>query len=308
MSAAAASPLPTPTLTLSNGQRMPQIGYGTYMRTDTYADVGGIGAAVGHALAAGYRHFDCASFYKNEKEVGDALKAGGVPREELFVTGKVWNDWQGYERTKRSFEKSLADLQIGYFDLFLVHWPLPGFFAETYRALEDLHKAGKVKSIGLSNFTMEDYAELSKTMTVAPVCNQIEVNPLLHRKETIDFFKSKGVVTVAYKPLRAAACLQNETVQAVAARYPNLTAGQVCVRWAAQHGYAVIPKSSNPERMAQNLHVFGEGQALSDADMALLDGLMTPDMMVKWREHYESRRGGDPPPQEGEGPGEGKKE
>ncbi len=289
--------LRTTALALSNGLSMPRVGYGTYMRKDDYADVGGVQAAVGRALEMGYRHLDCASFYANEREVGAAIAASGVPRAELFVTGKVWNDAQGYERTRASFEQSLSDLGVGYFDCFLVHWPLPGMFAETYRALEDLHKEGKCKSIGLSNFTVEDYDELAKTMTVTPVCNQIEVNPLLYRKDTIEFFQEKGIAVVAYKPLRAAACVTHPTVVDIAARSGGkLTAGQVCMRWGLQKGLSVVPKSSNPGRMAENLNVLAEDQALSVADMAALDGLMCEEMMGKWREHYESRKWGSPPP------------
>ena len=174
---------------------------------------------------------------------------------------------------------------------------MAGLFTETYRALEDLHKEGKCKSIGLSNFTVEDYVELSKTLTVKPVCNQIEVNPLLHRKETIEFFAAEGVVTVCYKPLRAGACLKDPVVLSVASRYRGkLTAGQVCVRWALQKGYVVIPKSSSPGHMAENLSVSGEDKELTRADMALLDGLMDGDMMGKWHEHYESRKWDSPPP------------
>jgi diketogulonate reductase-like aldo/keto reductase len=290
------SKLLCPQLTLNNGTTMPQIGYGTYMRKDTYAGIGGDGSAVKNALAIGYRHLDCASFYANEKEVGVAIQESGVARSELFITGKVWNNCQGYERTRQSFETSLADLGVKYFDLFLVHWPLPGYFAETYRALEDLHNEGKVKSIGLSNFTMADYAELSKTMTVMPVCNQIEVNPLLYRKETINFFKDKNIVIVGYKPLRAAACLKNEIIVQIAEKYPTLTPGQLCVKWGAQNGLSVIPKSSNPGRMHENLDIFNENQVISNEDMEVLNNLTTQEMFVAWKEHYESRRGGDPPP------------
>lgn len=300
MSATAAATnlaLRSASVTLSNGIAMPRIGYGTYMRKDDYAGVGGIQKAVETALSLGYRHLDCASFYANEKDVGAAIQASGVPRDEIFVTGKVWNDCQGYDRTRASFEKSLADLGIGYFDCFLVHWPLPGMFVETYRALEDLHKEGKCRSIGLSNFTIEDYNELAKTMTVAPVCNQIEVNPLLYRKKTIDFFQSKNIAIVAYKPLRAAACIKDPTIRDVASRYPGkLTPGQVCMRWALQKGIVIVPKSSNPSRISENLNVLAEDQALANEDMELLDGLMCDEMMHKWREHYESRKWGSPPP------------
>ena len=271
------------------------------MRKDTYTQCGGIGAAVTHALSIGYRHFDCASFYGNEKQVGHAIAQSSVTRQQLFITGKVWNNMQGYKKAQQSVEQSLADLKLEYFDLFLVHWPLPGYFAETYRALEDLHKAGKIKAIGLSNFTKEDYLLLTQTMTVPPVCNQIEVNPLLYRKDTIDYFSSHNILTVAYKPLRAAACLQNDTVVRIAAEYPHLTPGQLCIRWAVQHGMSVIPKSSNPGRMTDNLNVFNADQQISQSDMDVLDQLTTPEMRVAWKEHYESRRGGDPPEKEEKG-------
>ena len=266
------------------------------MRSDTYEDIGGVGSAVKKALEIGYRHLDCASFYANEKEVGTAIQESGVARSELFITGKVWNNCQGYDLTRQSFEQSLSDLGIGYFDLFLVHWPLPGIFTETYRALEDLHKEGKVKSLGLSNFTMEDYEVLSKTMTIAPVCNQIEVNPLLYRKETIDFYQQKNIVVVAYKPLGASKVLKNVTILEIAAKYPNLTPGQLCIKWGVQNGLSVLPKSSNMERMTANLNIYGQDQIISDEDMEVLNGMCGPESMDAWRKHYDSRRGGDPPP------------
>ena len=248
----------------------------------------------------GYRHIDCASFYKNEKLVGDALRESGVPREELFVTGKVWNDYQGYDRTIESFERSLADLQVGYFDLFLVHWPVPEVHVETYRALQEMQRQGKTRAIGLSNYTMEDFQLLQEKLDLSgpgmmPVCNQVEVNPFLHRKDTIDFFQSKGVAIVAYKPLKAGAATSNEAVEALAKKHGR-SAAQVLLRWGVQHGYSVLPKSSNPERMAQNIALFDF--ALDPEDMAALDALMTDDAMKGWREHYDSRRGQDYPPKE----------
>ena len=285
-------------ITLNNKITIPQLGYGTYMRTDTYEDVGGVKQAVLKALEIGYRHIDCASFYKNEKEVGEAIKESGVPREELFITGKVWNDFQGMERTKVSFLKSMEDLGIGYFDLFLVHWPLPGYHCETYKCLESLQKEGKVKSIGLSNYTIDDYKELEESgITVKPVCNQIEVNPGLFRKKTIDYFMEKDIIIAAYKPLRAGKILKNQVVIDMASKY-NISPARLSILWGLQHDMLVIPKSSNPKNMRDNFvsNDDGKGVTLSKEDMSTLDALTTEDDKKAWYEHYLSRRGQDPPP------------
>eukprot|EP00943_MAST-04B_sp_MAST-4B-sp1_P002253 g2253.t1 len=285
-------------ITLNNKITIPQLGYGTYMRTDTYEGVGGVKQAVLKALEIGYRHIDCASFYKNEKEVGEAIKESGVPREELFITGKVWNDFQGMERTKISFLKSMEDLGIGYFDLFLVHWPLPGYHCETYKCLENLQKEGKVKSIGLSNYTIDDYKELEESgITVKPVCNQIEVNPGLFRKKTIDYFMENDIIIAAYKPLRAGKILKNQVVIDMASKY-NVSPARLSILWGLQHDMIVIPKSSNPKNMRDNFvsNDDDKGVTLSKEDMSTLDSLTTEDDKKAWYEHYLSRRGQDPPP------------
>ena len=282
---------------LNNGVTIPQLGYGTYQRKDNYEKVGGVKQAVLKALKLGYRHLDCASFYKNEKEVGEAIKESGIPRDELFITGKVWNDFQGLERAKISFMKSLEDLGIGYFDLFLVHWPLPGYHCETYKCLEGLQKEGKVKSIGLSNYTIADYEELEKAgISVKPVCNQIEVNPGLYRKDTIDYFMSKDIIVAAYKPLRAGKILKDQAVIELAAKY-DITPARLSILWGLQHGFIVIPKSSNPKNMKDNfVSTRGDSTKISDEDMSKLDALTTDEDKKAWYEHYLSRRGQDPPP------------
>ena len=293
------------TIKLNNNLAIPQLGYGTYMRKDTYEDVGGVKQAVLKALEIGYRHIDCASFYKNEKEVGQAIKESGIPRNELFITGKVWNDFQGLERAKVSFLKSMEDLDIDYFDLFLVHWPLPGYHCETYKCLEQLQKDGKVKSIGLSNYTIDDYEELEKSgISVKPVCNQVEVNPGLYRKKTIDYFMEKDIIIAAYKPLRAGKILKNQTVIDMASKY-NISPARLSILWGLQHDMIVIPKSSNPKNMLDNFvsssssnddDINSGDVTISKEDMATLDALTTDDDKKAWYEHYLSRRGQDPPP------------
>ena len=275
---------------LNNGLPMPTIGFGTYQRS---TDMSAVKEAVLNALKVGYRHIDCASFYKNEKIVGEAIRESGIPRKELFITGKVWNDFQGYERCKSSFDRSLQDLGIGYFDLFLVHWPFPGMHAETYRALEDLQAEGLLKSVGVSNYTIDDYKELQKTMRIKPVCNQIEVNPVLYRKGTIDFFHSQGVRIAAYKPLGATKALKNPIVQRLAEKY-KVSAGQLCIRWGFQHDMVVIPKSNNVGRMTENFNIFNFH--IDPADMHELDSITTAAQEETFYQHFLSRRSQDPPP------------
>jgi methylglyoxal/glyoxal reductase len=275
----------------NNGLTVPRIGYGTYQRKSN-VQPGDVKNMVLTAIRLGYRHIDCATFYNNEAEVGDAIRECGLKREELFITGKVWNDFQGYDACRVSFMKSMNDLGIDYFDLFLVHWPFPGLHTETYRCLEQLHAEGKLRSIGVSNYTVDDYKELKKTMKIKPVCNQIEVNPMLYRKETIDFFHSNGVRICAYKPLGAGKTLKNQVVLDLASKY-NVSAGQLCIRWGFQHGFVVITKSGNEGRMKDNYGIFNF--QISNEDMGALDAITTAETKENFYEHYLSRRSQDPP-------------
>jgi len=300
-------------LTLSDGTRCPRVGFGTYQRKDVYD----VETAVLSALAMGYRSIDCASYYKNEAEVGRAIAASGVPREELYITSKVWNDYQGADRCLESFRRSLEALGCGYLDTYLVHWPVEGVHAETYVALQvsmvlllvlllvllrmlvltsqlqGLVASGEVKSLGLSNYTIEAYEELvaAPGFAVAPVSNQLEVNVCLFRAKTIEYFQGKGVAITAYKPFGGdAALLGHETVVRIGAAH-GCSAAQVAIRFLAQQDIAVIPKSKSEERMKANLDAAApEVLMLTAEEMAELKGLTDEGAEAAYAAHFASRR------------------
>ena len=252
--------------TLSNGVEIPAVGYGTYLTSEK--DDGTVAAA----LAAGYRHFDTASFYGTEQALGDALKASGVPREELFLTSKLWKDEMGYENALAAFERSLQKLGTDYLDLYLIHWPRPDDLTsewqqldrDTWRALEDLYRAGRVRAIGVSNFLPHHLRSLMKTAEVMPMVNQIEFHPGYPQTYTVEFCKAHGILPEAWSPLGRTRVLQDERLAGVAAKYGK-TVAQLCVRFALQRGVVPLPKSSSPARMAANLDVFDF--VISDEDM-----------------------------------------
>ena len=252
--------------TLSNGVEIPAVGYGTYLTGEK--DDGTVAAA----LAAGYRHFDTASFYGTEQALGDALKASGVPREELFLTSKLWKDEMGYENALAAFERSLQKLGTDYLDLYLIHWPRPDDLTaewrqldrDTWRALEDLYRAGRVRAIGVSNFLPHHLRSLMKTAEVMPMVNQIEFHPGYPQTYTVEFCKAHGILPEAWSPLGRTRVLQDERLAGIAAKYGKSVA-QLCVRFALQCGVAPLPKSSSPARMQANLDVFDF--VISDEDM-----------------------------------------
>lgn len=252
--------------TLSNGVEIPAVGYGTYLTSEK--DDGTVAAA----LAAGYRHFDTASFYGTEQALGDALKASGVPREELFLTSKLWKDEMGYENALAAFERSLQKLGTDYLDLYLIHWPRPDDLTaewrqldrDTWRALEDLYRAGRVRAIGVSNFLPHHLRSLMKTAEVMPMVNQIEFHPGYPQTYTVEFCKAHGILPEAWSPLGRTRVLQDERLVGIAAKYGKSVA-QLCVRFALQCGVAPLPKSSSPARMQANLDVFDF--VISDEDM-----------------------------------------
>ena len=252
--------------TLSNGVEIPAVGYGTYLTSEK--DDGTVAAA----LAAGYRHFDTASFYGTEQALGDALKASGVPREELFLTSKLWKDEMGYENALAAFERSLQKLGTDYLDLYLIHWPRPDDLTaewrqldrDTWRALEDLYRAGRVRAIGVSNFLPHHLRSLMKTAEVMPMVNQIEFHPGYPQTYTVEFCKAHGILPEAWSPLGRTRVLQDERLAGIAAKYGKSVA-QLCVRFALQCGVAPLPKSSSPARMQANLDVFDF--VISDEDM-----------------------------------------
>ena len=252
--------------TLSNGVEIPAVGYGTYLTSEK--DDGTVAAA----LAAGYRHFDTASFYDTEQALGDALRAAGVPREELFLTSKLWKDEMGYENALAAFERSLQKLGTDYLDLYLIHWPRPDDLTaewrqldrDTWRALEDLYRAGRVRAIGVSNFLPHHLRSLMKTAEVMPMVNQIEFHPGYPQTYTVEFCKAHGILPEAWSPLGRTRVLQDERLAGIAAKYGKSVA-QLCVRFALQCGVAPLPKSSSPARMQANLDVFDF--VISDEDM-----------------------------------------
>ena len=252
--------------TLSNGVEIPAVGYGTYLTSEK--DDGTVAAA----LAAGYRHFDTASFYGTEQALGDALKASGVPREELFLTSKLWKDEMGYENALAAFERSLQKLGSDYLDLYLIHWPRTDDLTaewrqldrDTWRALEDLYRAGRVRAIGVSNFLLHHLRNLMETAEIAPMVNQIEFHPGYPQTYTVEFCKAHGILPEAWSPLGRTRVLQDERLAGIAAKYGKSVA-QLCVRFALQCGVAPLPKSSSPARMQANLDVFDF--VISDEDM-----------------------------------------
>ena len=252
--------------TLSNGVEIPAVGYGTYLTSEK--DDGTVAAA----LEAGYRHFDTASFYGTEQALGDALKAAGVPREELFLTSKLWKDEMGYENALAAFERSLQKLGTDYLDLYLIHWPRTDDLTaewrqldhDTWRALEELYRAGRVRAIGVSNFLPHHLRNLMETAEIAPMVNQIEFHPGYPQTWNVEFCKAHGILPEAWSPLGRTRVLQDERLAGIAAKYGK-TVAQLCVRFALQCGVVPLPKSSSPARMQANLDVFDF--VISDEDM-----------------------------------------
>ncbi|QSE91737.1 aldo/keto reductase [Rhodococcus pseudokoreensis] len=241
-----------PSVTLSNGVVMPAIGFGVFQIPDD-----AMGTTVRHALAAGYRAFDTAPMYGNERSLGRALSDSGVPREELFVTTKVSNEDQGYQSTLDAVEKSVARLGLDYVDLCLIHWPAParGAYLDTWRALEQLHAAGRIRAIGVSNFQADHLDRLLEVAAVRPMVNQIEIHPLLPQQSMVELHRSLGIHTQAWAPL-ARGRLQENPVLTELARRHDVSLAQLVLRWHLQRGTIPLPKSSSPERMRANIDVF----------------------------------------------------
>ncbi len=254
------------TTKLSNGVEMPWFGLGVYKVEEGDQVVN----SVKWAIEAGYRSIDTAALYQNEEGVGQAIKESGVPREELFITTKVWNSDQGYDTTLQAFEKSLSKLGLDYVDLYLVHWPVKGKYKDTWRALEKLHEDGKVRAIGVSNFQIHHLEDLLADAKVRPVVNQVELHPLLSQVELRNYCKEQGIQIEAWAPLAQGRLLDNPTLQAIADKHGKSIA-QVLLRWDIQSGIVTIPKSIKKERIVQNADIYDF--ELSVEEMKQIDDL-----------------------------------
>ncbi|WP_224703493.1 aldo/keto reductase [Devosia aquimaris] len=259
-----------PHVSFNDGRSIPQIGLGVWQTPNDTAVT-----AVDTALKAGYRHIDTAAVYQNEEGVGEGLRVSGVPRGEIFLTTKVWNDDQGYDETLRAMDASLKRLGTSYVDLYLIHWPSAyrGKFVDTWKALIRLREEGKALSIGVSNFEGDYIEEIVAATGVTPVINQIQLHPRFQQRAMRLKHEKLGVVTESWSPLGQGKLLDDPVVANIAARHGK-SAAQVIIRWHIEMGLVVIPKSVTPSRIVENFQVFDF--SLSGTDMAAIAGLDDP--------------------------------
>jgi len=254
------------TTVLANGVKFPWLGLGVWKAKEGSE----VENAVKAAIQIGYRSVDTAAVYQNEEGVGRAIKECGVPREELFITTKVWNADQGYESTLKAFETSRKKLGLEYVDLYLVHWPVKGKYKETWKALEKLYKEGWVRAIGVSNFQVHHLKDVMEDCEVKPMVNQVEFHPYLTQKELLAFCKEQNIQLEAWSPLMQGEVVNVPEIQELAKKYGK-TPAQIVLRWDLQHGVVTIPKSVKEHRIKENAELFDF--ELTAEDMAKLDAL-----------------------------------
>src|SRR4051794_11970964 len=258
-----------PRIELNSGTAIPQLGLGVFQVPPEATQ-----EIVEEAFAVGYRHIDTAKAYRNEEGVGGAIAASGIPREEIFVTTKLWNDDQGHDAAVAGFEASLERLGVDYVDLYLIHWPAPAkdLFVETWRAFEEIRADGRAAAIGVSNFRIEDLERLAEETNTVPAVNQIELHPTLQQSELRDYHDERGIRTEAWSPIAQGELLRDETIGAISGAHDR-TAAQVILRWHIQLGNIVFPKSSNPDRIRENFELFDF--ELSEDEMRSMESLDT---------------------------------
>jgi methylglyoxal/glyoxal reductase len=256
------------TVEIAPGVHMPRLGLGTY-KADEGPDVEG---EIRYGLSIGYRLIDTAALYANEHSVGKSMRESGVPRDEVFVTTKLWNSDQGYKKTHRAFDDSLSKLEMDYVDLYLIHWPIPQLLAETWRAMEEILASGRTRAIGVCNFLEHHIRDLLALAETPPALNQFEHHPRLQQRPLVDYCQASGVTVQAWAPvMRGRVCDIPELV-AIAARHTK-TPAQVSIRWILQEGVVTIPKSIHEPRIAENCDVYDF--ELTAEEMALIRGLDT---------------------------------
>jgi diketogulonate reductase-like aldo/keto reductase len=262
------------TVKLNNGVKMPIFGLGTFqMRSGKETQ-----QAVLYALEAGYRLIDTAQMYGNEEDVGQALIKSGIPREEVFITTKLWNSEHGYQKALNACEESLNKLGSSYIDLYLIHWPVQGLRNETWRALETLLKKGKCRAIGVSNYMIRHLEELLSNSKTIPAVNQVEFSPYLYQEDLLEFCRSHDIQLEAYSPLTKGHMLNDPKLLAIAKKYSK-SAAQILIRWVLQKEIVIIPKSSRKERILENADVFDF--KISSEDIRLLDSF-NQDLRTSW--------------------------
>lgn len=263
-------------VTLNNNVEIPELGLGIYKIAETDVE-----RVVTTAIHAGYRAIDTAWFYKNESALGTALKHVNIDREDLFITTKLWNDFQGYDETLKAFDDSMRALQLEYLDMYLIHWPCPEdeLFIETYKALEHLYKAGKIKAIGVCNFKEHHLETLMAATEIVPAVNQVEFHPLFNQAELQTYCESKGIKVMAWSPLmRGGEWLEHPILSSLADKHRK-TAAQIIIKWHLQQNRLVIPKSQNDDRIKENFDVFDF--ELSKEDLEAIDSLHTNERQFR---------------------------
>jgi methylglyoxal/glyoxal reductase len=261
---------------LHNGVQMPWIGLGVYKAEDGEEVI----QSIKWAIDAGYRSIDTASLYNNEAGVGQAIAESDVPREDLFITTKVWNTDQGYKKTLAAFDASLETLGLDYVDLYLVHWPVPGKYKETWKALEKIYNEGRAKAIGVSNFKKHHLEDLIADADIKPMVNQVEYHPRLTQEDLLTYCKQQGIQMEAWRPLLKGEIFGEPTLVELADKY-NKTVAQIILRWDFQNGVISIPKSVTKHRIEENIDIYDF--ELTKEDMTRISAL-----------NQDKRNGADP--------------